>query len=702
MSTVIKKRAVTEVSQLQSLVADHVGAIEPGLAILDSRLLLGQATMDVIALDAHGTLVLMAVAFTADEEMLLRAVEAYSWCLEYPEAIRRLYPSAQISAAQPPRLLFVIERMPDAFHRKIKQLGFPEVDCIEVRVLEVDGVPAIFFDTLARLRRGPAAAPAPVPEPDRLSASPPPATTGRPTSVKLQRLLGGERSGPGREPGQVVSLLNRAIPRHEPSKPVISMPKAGGAIVPRLVEAPAAAQPTPAIETVPTPARAVVHIVEPPPVTIVSTAVSTPLVVAPQPEPVPAPSIDAVAAAFEAEPVLMAEPGDPHVGASALLEPASVPTAEPTVGFDGDAESELAPRLEGPAVPQLRLVEAPTAESELDPEPALMLESDPEPATESIALESESELTLVSDPEPEPIVANDLVPERIVVHEAELQPIRVNDPEPQPIFVNDMEPEPSLVNDAQAEPTPTLETESEPALTLESAPDADPELTLVVASEPEPTSVNVPNFEPKLRLISDPEPEPVLMLESSVPAEPVPPSTPAPAPAPPAAPSVFARRSAEPADRKVSFADVAKDLLTVPAPGKAAPTTTIGRRSVEEITRATVGDLTGATDKPAPAPTAFAKPAAAFKRPPTIAPASPPDPNPIAGLSKPTAKRAAPEPSPAPVVVTPPAAPAAAEPAPPSTGEPAAPQGFEGLQFPNDGVLTRQWMEFLNQMAAGR
>jgi hypothetical protein len=30
---------------------------------------------------------------------------------------------------------------------------------------------------------------------------------------------------------------------------------------------------------------------------------------------------------------------------------------------------------------------------------------------------------------------------------------------------------------------------------------------------------------------------------------------------------------------------------------------------------------------------------------------------------------------------------------------PALPQGFEGLKFPNDGVLTRQWMEFLSQMS---
>jgi hypothetical protein len=29
----------------------------------------------------------------------------------------------------------------------------------------------------------------------------------------------------------------------------------------------------------------------------------------------------------------------------------------------------------------------------------------------------------------------------------------------------------------------------------------------------------------------------------------------------------------------------------------------------------------------------------------------------------------------------------------------ALPQEFEGLTFPNDGVLTRQWMDFLNQMS---
>jgi hypothetical protein len=153
MRAAVRKLRVEDVAKLQALVVENFDAIEPGLTVLDARLLLGHATIDVIGVDSVGALVLGAVGFSANEEMLLKAVEAYSWCLEYPEALVRLYPSCQVSEDRPPRLLFVVERMPDAFHRKIKQLGFPEVDCVEFRHLEFDGVPAVYFESLLRMRR---------------------------------------------------------------------------------------------------------------------------------------------------------------------------------------------------------------------------------------------------------------------------------------------------------------------------------------------------------------------------------------------------------------------------------------------------------------------------------------------------------------------------------------------------------------------
>ena len=140
MRLAVRKLHVEDAAKLQTLVVENLDGIEPGLAALDARLLLGHSTIDVVAMDAAGTLVLIAVGFTANEEMILKAVEAYSWSLEYPQALQRLYPGCVLSEERPPRLLFVVERMSDAFQRKIKQLGFPEVDCVEVRHLEVDGV----------------------------------------------------------------------------------------------------------------------------------------------------------------------------------------------------------------------------------------------------------------------------------------------------------------------------------------------------------------------------------------------------------------------------------------------------------------------------------------------------------------------------------------------------------------------------------
>jgi hypothetical protein len=153
MRVAIKKLDVADIGKLQALVIENIQGIEPGLTVLDSRLLLGHATIDLVAMDGNTSLVLVALGFSADEEMLLKAVEAYSWCLEYPEAIRRLYPAAQISESRPPRLIFVVGRVPDAFHRKIKQLGFPEIDCVEFRHLEVDGTAVLYFETVLQLRR---------------------------------------------------------------------------------------------------------------------------------------------------------------------------------------------------------------------------------------------------------------------------------------------------------------------------------------------------------------------------------------------------------------------------------------------------------------------------------------------------------------------------------------------------------------------
>jgi hypothetical protein len=207
MRVAVRRLRVEDVAKLQALVVENFDAIEPGLTVLDARLLLGHATIDVIGVDAGGALVLGAVGATANEEMLLKAVEAYSWCLEYPEALVRLYPSCQVSEERPPRLLFVVERMPDAFHRKIKQLGFPEVDCVEFRYLEFDGTATVYFESLLRLRRPAVVVASRIVEPE----SPSPTASGSsPSGDKVVTMTGGAARPGVRNPRLVAPVAPEA------------------------------------------------------------------------------------------------------------------------------------------------------------------------------------------------------------------------------------------------------------------------------------------------------------------------------------------------------------------------------------------------------------------------------------------------------------------------------------------------------------
>jgi len=118
------------INDLQEIVAVNVDAIAPGLRLLGTRVVLGNATIDLLTIDPAGELTLVALGFIGDDQMVLRALEAYSWCLEYPDALGRLYPAEGLSPA-PPRVIFIAEKLSDAFLRKIRHLRFSRVDCLE-------------------------------------------------------------------------------------------------------------------------------------------------------------------------------------------------------------------------------------------------------------------------------------------------------------------------------------------------------------------------------------------------------------------------------------------------------------------------------------------------------------------------------------------------------------------------------------------
>jgi hypothetical protein len=202
MTPSFKSLKLEDIKELQGLVADSIESVGPGLRLLDSSVLLGGSTIDLLAVDAAGVLTLVALGLQADDETMLRGLEAYSWCMEDPDALRRLYPAAQLSSSEPPRVVFIAERIPEAFLRKIRHLRFHRVDCLEFRL-------GLHFSVVGEVRG-----------------------TGAPESAPARSERGPSASAPGRPDGRAEAPFRRDAPRGGP-RVRRDRPPAGGEETPR-------------------------------------------------------------------------------------------------------------------------------------------------------------------------------------------------------------------------------------------------------------------------------------------------------------------------------------------------------------------------------------------------------------------------------------------------------------------------------------
>ena len=162
MKLTFRRREVKDLSQLEMLVTEHAEAIEPGFRVLASTVNFGRSTVELVGLDGRGTPALVALGLTGDDAMLFRIVEAYAWSLEYPESVRRLMPAEGGADGWPPRVVFIAERLPESFLRKIRLLTFPAVNCFEYRCVDVNGATGFYLDAVDWARSEPSAAASPV------------------------------------------------------------------------------------------------------------------------------------------------------------------------------------------------------------------------------------------------------------------------------------------------------------------------------------------------------------------------------------------------------------------------------------------------------------------------------------------------------------------------------------------------------------
>jgi hypothetical protein len=310
MRSTFRTLKIDDARALHALVVEHVESLEADLRIVGERVLLGEGAVDLVALDGEGHLVLLAVALVADDAMVLRMLEAFAWCFEYPDAVGRLYAVDPAALAVPPRVLFVSERFSDAFLRKVKHLQM-SIGCLEFRYLEVNGVAGLYFNVVETPRTSPT-----TPAAAAAVVMPPAASTASSAASVAQA-----RIEPIAESSPVLDAVVRATPPIlEPVEPVAELVSA--------VE----------------PAAARIEATEP--VEVPLSAPSTDVPAAPIPEPVesvavPASVVEPVASRVEA--VVPAPPVNPVIRPTAPPSPRAPRTT---------TEARPAELLKGLRIPQ--------------------------------------------------------------------------------------------------------------------------------------------------------------------------------------------------------------------------------------------------------------------------------------------------------------------------------------------------------------
>jgi hypothetical protein len=167
----LQKRALDDVKALEKLVVSHAEVLDPEVRIIDARLVLGDATIDLVGVDPDGGLALIALGLEADGNMILRTLGAFSWAVDDPAAVTQRYPAAHIEPSKVPRVMFIAERLPEVFRRQVRQLDVPAIDCVEVRQFDAGRTTAVSFEVVERIRRGVAVAAAAAAGGDEATAS---------------------------------------------------------------------------------------------------------------------------------------------------------------------------------------------------------------------------------------------------------------------------------------------------------------------------------------------------------------------------------------------------------------------------------------------------------------------------------------------------------------------------------------------------
>ena len=138
-------------AELSRSVLEDIEALSPGLHLLASDVPLpSRDTLDAVAVDAHGRLVLLMFSVDAGHADIGRAVDQWEWLSSNIRTIQSLASLPDVNAAIEPKVVLVTGRAGDDVRRHAARLVRLDLEIVEVTLVSEQGRRGLLIDRLSQ------------------------------------------------------------------------------------------------------------------------------------------------------------------------------------------------------------------------------------------------------------------------------------------------------------------------------------------------------------------------------------------------------------------------------------------------------------------------------------------------------------------------------------------------------------------------
>jgi Holliday junction resolvase-like predicted endonuclease len=123
--TTVRQLTLKSEAELEQMLTENPAAMETGLQILENQVPASRGFIDLLALDADGTLVVIELKKEDDDRILTQALEYYSFVRDNTERFARIFSDYPIKARVEPRLILVAKSFSPAILAAARYVNVP-------------------------------------------------------------------------------------------------------------------------------------------------------------------------------------------------------------------------------------------------------------------------------------------------------------------------------------------------------------------------------------------------------------------------------------------------------------------------------------------------------------------------------------------------------------------------------------------------